>query len=336
MTIMKPPDAADTGTIVAGPFRLRPIAHKSASAEPRPWVSRKLSRWPVVMLGLCVVSAVATGQTPTVAPQPLTIEGAASYVYKSINQTELRLHVFMPADQGPAPKPAVVFFFGGGWANGNVDQFVPQSKHLSERGLVAIVADYRVFDRHMTSPFEAMADAKSAIRWLRSHAKELHIDPQRIAAAGGSSGGHIALSAGVLEAFDEPAEDKSISSAPNALVLFNPAVDTTTRAERFGPRWMEASPMHHIHRGIPPTVVFHGKADTRVPYAGVERFCTESRKAGNQCQLFGYEGATHGFFNPSRDGGTWYRQTLAEMDRFLTTIGYLSGESHGNKGRPPN
>jgi acetyl esterase/lipase len=255
-------------------------------------------------------------------------------VYKSTSQGELRLHVFVPSADGPAQKPAVIFFFGGGWTNGNVGQFVPQSKHLSERGLLAIVADYRVFARHKTSPFEAMADAKSAIRWVRSHAKEWHVDPQRIAAAGGSSGGHIALSAGVFEAFDEPGEDKRVSSVPNALVLFNPAVDTThatppTLAARFGGRGIEASPLHHIHRGIPPTVVFHGKADTTVPYADVERFCTESVKAGNQCQLFGYEGATHGFFNPSRDGGTWYRQTLLEMDHFLTRIGFLSGEPHG-------
>jgi acetyl esterase/lipase len=187
-----------------------------------------------------------------------------------------------------------------------------------------------VFGRHATSPFEAIADAKSAIRWVRSHAKELHIDPNRLAAGGGSAGGHLALSAGVLEAFDQPGEDMNISSKPNALVLFNPGVDTThdtppVLAERFGGRGAEGSPLHHVHRGIPPTVIFHGKADTTVPYSDVERFCIESKKVGNQCQLFGYEGATHGFFNPSRDAGKWYRATLLEMDRFLARLGYLSG-----------
>lgn len=300
-----------------------------------------MRRWAIGLLACAFLGVPATAQsqalavqTSPVAPQPTTIEGSASYVYKVTNQGELRLHVFVPSADGSAQKPAVVFFFGGAWTNGNVGQFVPQAKHLSERGLFAIVADYRVFDRHKTSPFEAMADAKSAIRWVRSHAKEWHIDPQRIAAAGGSSGGHIALTAGVFDAFDEPSEDKSVSSAPNALVLFNPAVDTAHAtppilAARFGGRGIEASPLHHIHRGIPPTVVFHGKADATVPYADVERFCAESMKAGNQCQLFGYEGATHGFFNPSRDGGTWYRQTLLEMDHFLTKIGYLSGEPPG-------
>lgn len=283
--------------------------------------------WRPVLFSLCV-STAAAAQAP-VPQQPLTIDGAVTHVYKSIGQTDLRLHVFAPSGEGSARQPAIVFFFGGGWTNGDVGQFVPQSQYLAGRGMVAIVADYRVFARHATSPFEAIADAKSAIRWVRSHAKELHIDPSRIAAGGGSSGGHLALSAALLEAFSQPGEDMNISSKPNALVLFNPAVDTThdtPRAlERFGGRGAEGSPLHHVHRGIPPTLIFHGKADTTVPYADVERFCVESRKVGNQCQLFGYEEATHGFFNPSRDAGRWYRETLLEMDRFLAKLGYLSG-----------
>jgi acetyl esterase/lipase len=282
-----------------------------------------------VVFSLCV-STAAAAQGPVVPSQPLAIDGAVTHIYKSIGQTELRLHVFSPSGHGSAQKPAIVFFFGGAWTNGTVGQFVPQSRYLAGRGMVAIVADYRVFGRHATSAFEAIADAKSAIRWVRSHATELNIDPRRIAAAGGSSGGHIALCAGVLEAFDQPGEDKKISSKPNALVLFNPAVDTThdtpsALVGRFGGRGAEGSPLHHIHRGIPPTVIFHGKADTTVPYADVERFCIESKKVGNQCQLTGYDETTHGFFNPSRDGGRWYRETLLEMDRFLAKLGYLSG-----------
>jgi acetyl esterase/lipase len=138
------------------------------------------------------------------------------------------------------------------------------------------------------------------------------------------------LSTAVFPTFDEPGENPKISSKPNALVLFNPAVDTThdtppALRERFGARAAEGSPAHHIHRGIPPTVIFHGKADTTVAYADVERFCLESKKAGNQCQLFGYDGATHGFFNPTRDDGKWHRETLQEMDGFLTKLGYLPG-----------
>jgi acetyl esterase/lipase len=287
-------------------------------------VTHKL--WRSVLCSLWI-STAAFAQAP-VAPQPLTIDGAVTHVYKSIGPTELRLHVFAPAGQGAAPRPAIVFFFGGAWTNGAVGQFVPQARYLAERGMVAIVADYRVSSRHQTTAFDAIADAKSAMRWVRSHAKELRIDPDRIAAGGGSSGGHLAVSTAVIEAFDQPGEDTSISAKPNALVLFNPAVDTThdtppALPERFAGRGAEGSPLHHIRRGIPPTVIFHGKADTTVPYADVERFCAASTKLGNQCQLFGYDEATHGFFNPTRDDGKWYRETLQEMDRFLTKLGYL-------------
>lgn len=289
----------------------------------------RFSRACVTALGLCIAPTIAA-QDPASVPQPEAIEGALTHVYKSIGSIQLRLHVFEPPRAlASKPRAAIVFFFGGGWTSGTVQQFVPQSKHLAGRGMVAAVADYRVFGRHQTSPFEAMADAKSAIRWVRSHARELGVDPDRIAAGGGSSGGHIALSAGVFDTFDEADEDRKISSKPNALILFNPAVDTTHETparlkDRFAGRPRDASPLHHLSRGLPPTVIFHGKADATVPYADVEQFCAEATKLGNRCLLHGYEGATHGFFNPSREEGKWYRETLQEMDRFLTKIGYLT------------
>ena len=272
--------------------------------------------------------AIPLAAQQSLPPQPTSIEGATPHVYKTLTGTELRLHVFSPQSGKTTSKPAVVFFFGGGWTTGTVTQFVPQAKHLAERGMVAVVADYRVFGRHETSPFEGVADAKSAIRWMRGHAKELGVDPSRIAASGGSSGGHLALSAATFDGFDEPGENTKVSSKPNALVLFNPAVDTSgdtppVLVQRFAGRGRELSPQHHLRRGLPPTLILHGKADTTVPYADVERFCADSRARGNRCELIGYDGAPHGFFNPGR-GGTWHSDTLQEMDSFLTRLGYLA------------
>lgn len=281
-----------------------------------------------VVVPMLLVPLLTFAQTAFVPPQPLTVDGATAYVYKSIGGDQLRLHVFSPGSPNTiARRPAIVFFFGGGWTQGSVTQFVPQATHLAQRGMVAIVADYRVFGRHGTSAFEAMADAKSAVRWVRAHSAELGVDSNRIAAGGGSSGGHIALSAAVFDTFDEAGEDKTVSSKPNALVLFNPVVDTGTRAagRPFGDRGRDGSPFHHLGAGLPPTLILHGKADTSVPYADVDRFSTEARMRGNQCQLVGYEGATHGFFNPQNAEGKWYRETLLEADRFLTQIGYLQG-----------
>ena len=276
-----------------------------------------------------LAASLAAQQSPP--PQPTSIDGAAAHVYKTVSGTELRLHVFLPRNGTSKSMPAVIFFFGGGWTSGTVTQFVPQAKHLADRGMVAVVADYRVFGRHQTSPFEAVADAKSALRWLRTSGPQFGVDPSRIVAAGGSSGGHIALSAAMFDGFDEPGENTKVSSRPNALVLFNPAVDTSRETpavlvQRFGGRGRELSPLHGIRRGLPPTLILHGKADETVPYSDVQRFCTESRGLGNQCELIGYEGAPHGFFNPGR-GGTWHSDTLQEMERFLTRLGYLAPAS---------
>jgi acetyl esterase/lipase len=267
---------------------------------------------------------LAAAQTPpAAAPQPTTLEGASALVYKSMGGVELRLHVFSPArSEAGTRHPAIVFFFGGGWRQGLVTQFVPQARHFASRGMVAIVADYRVAARHQTTPFHAMADAKSAIRWVRVHAAELGVDPGRIAAGGGSAGGHIALSAAAIENGDEPGENEKISSKPNALVLFNPVVDTS-RIGLFGDRARDASPFHQLTRALPPTLILHGRADATVPYADVVRFCEKATSLGARCQLVGYDGAPHGFFNPQREGGKWHRETLLEADRFLTRLGFL-------------
>lgn len=293
-------------------------------------------------------SLLVLAQDPAVSPQPADIDGAVSRVYKFVNGSDLRLHIFNPQKRGAdRTTPAIVFFFGGGWTTGSITQFTPQAKHVADRGLIAIVADYRVFNRHHTGAFEAIADAKSAIRWVRAHAGELGIDPGRIAAGGGSAGAHIALGAAIFDRFDEANEDTRVSSKPDALVLFNPPVDTTPEASpqpsgnaremfsaRFGDRAREGSPIHHLRSGLPPTLILHGKEDVVVPYAYVERFCAEARRHGNRCELVGYEGAGHGFFNPGRGEGKWYRETLLAAERFLTDLGYLPRVTQPESARP--
>jgi acetyl esterase/lipase len=277
--------------------------------------------WPVL--------AAAQAIPANVVPQPAAIDGAVAHVYKRIGGAELRLHVFSPPRAAPDKRlAAIVFFFGGGWRQGLVTQFVPQARHLAARGMIAIVADYRVFTRHGTTPFESVADAKSAIRWIRANAAALGLDPGRLAAGGGSAGGHIAVGAAVLPGLEEPGEDAATSSRPNALVLFNPVVDTTP-IPQFGARAVEASPFHHLTAALPPTIILHGEADATVPYASVVRFCDRAVALGARCQVVGYAGATHGFFNSGRDAGKGYRETLQEADRFLTRLGYLSPPAGG-------
>lgn len=257
------------------------------------------------------------------------LKGADHRLYKKTPQANLHLNIFKPKDWKPGDsRPAIVFFFGGGWVGGNPSQFQPYCQHLVSKGMVAIAAEYRIKSKHKTTPFECVADGKSAIRWVRQHATELGIDPDRIAAGGGSAGGHVAASTGTVTGFEEPAEDKQISSAPNALALFNPVIDTTETGWKGGPRQLgkrckEISPMHFVRKDLPPTIIFHGTADKTVLFENVERFTKKMNELGNRCELVSYPDQGHGFFNLSKSKES-HDSTIKNLDAFLVSLGYLS------------
>ena len=252
-------------------------------------------------------------------------------VYKTITDVELKLHIFEPPERNKKELlPAIVFFFGGGWVGGTPKQFYHQCEHFASRGMLAISAEYRVKNRHGTTPFECVADGKSAIRWLRANAARLGVNPNKIVAGGGSAGGHVAACTGVIVGLDEEHEDTNISSIPNALVLFNPAVDLVGLSKKrrsdkkYVNRVEEISPLQHVKKGVPPCIIFHGTADRTVSFEGVERFSAAMKKAGNVCRLMPFEGKGHGFFNYGRDkDNNSFKQTLQAADRFLTSLGYL-------------
>jgi hypothetical protein len=101
-------------------------------------------------------------------------------VYKTIKKTKLNLYIYQPCNHKEGQSlSTIVFFHGGGWGGGHAWQFIPQCKYLAESGMVAISAEYRVRKRQGVTPFECVSDAKSAIRWVRIHAKELGIDENR-------------------------------------------------------------------------------------------------------------------------------------------------------------
>ncbi len=271
---------------------------------------------------------------------PPVMEGAKVKVYKKVGDVQLNMYVFQPKEQASANKrPAIVFFFGGGWSAGSPKQFEKQCEYFASRGMVSLAADYRVASRHGVKAVSCVADAKSAIRWIRAHAEELGVDPEKIVASGGSAGGHIAACTGTIDGLDEAGEDVSLSSRPNAMVLFNPAVvlapvkgelplrNPEQLKDRTGIEPAAISPFHHIKPGAPPMLILHGKEDSTVPYKTVEWFSEAMTKAGNRCELAGYEGAGHGFFNYARKEKQAFVETLERADRFLASLGYLAGES---------
>ena len=289
----------------------------------------------MMVLPLC---GQQNGQPKASKKYPPTLPGAKVEVYKKIGDVQLQAYIYYPANhQAGDRRPAAVFYFGGGWRSGTPTQFMPHCKHLAARGMVAITVDYRVSSRHQTKAVSCVGDAKSAIRWVRKHHQRLGVDPRRILVGGGSAGGHLAACTAIVQKFDEPTEDSRISSRPNALALFNPALVLASfqgvdpldaermagLADRMGVSPVELSPIHHVRRGLPPTIIFHGQADTTVPFETARQYASKARQLGNQCKLVGYPGQSHGFFNQSRGAKGRYQQTLLELDHFLVSLGYL-------------
>jgi acetyl esterase/lipase len=245
-------------------------------------------------------------------------------VYKTVDDVTLDAFIYRPDGSGPGEnRPALAFFHGGGWALGKPEWGHWQCRHFSSLGLVCISFQYRLVEQHGATPVESIEDAKSAIRWMRIHARELGIDPNRIVASGFSAGGHIAACTVVIEKFDAPYEDMSVSSAADALMLWVTPVKIYNGKGYFHrilwgrAKVAECDVGRNIRSDMPPVIIFQGTADDQVPPEGAIEFAEDMKKLGNRCDLHIYEGQTHlGWGKNGED-------VLEKMDAFLASIGFI-------------
>ncbi len=286
----------------------------------------------VVLLLSIVCNLLACANTPSqssnnkgvLAKQATSNKIQPSIVipYKQINNGLLSLHIFLPKKHGANDsRSAIVFFHGGGWKKGSATQFYKQSQYLANKGMVAISAEYRIESLHGTIPKESIKDGKSAIRWLRVHAQELGINPNMIAAGGGSAGGQVAAATGTATSFEEVKEDKSVSHRPNALVLFNPVFDNGPNGfgyHRVKDYWQQFSPLHNINEETPPTIGFFGEKDALISLDSVQSYQQRMKEVGVEFETHIYKGQHHGFFNKAK-----YQETLLAMTDFLQKLGYI-------------
>lgn len=277
-----------------------------------------------VMLALCLVACVSAGPgldlTMIERAKQWNVETVA---YKSTPHGDLSLRIRKPRGWRPEDRrAAIVFFFGGGWNAGSPSQFAPQAAYFAEKGMVTFCADYRVKSRHGVTPDICVQDAKSAVRYLRQHARELGVDPARIVASGGSAGGHLALCCAFVEGVNDPGDDLDVSAAPDALVAFNP-VPNVVDHERARSRMPDSdtalsiSPRHHLRSGVPPLLIFIGTRDPL--YDSVVDFAAEVGRLNNRVELCLDEGQPHGYFNQS----PWLERTTLRTEAFLMSLGYI-------------
>ena len=260
------------------------------------------------------------------APPP---ENVKVFTYKKTKQAELTIHVhFPPGWTKEDRRPAIVFFFGGGFKTGNVNAFTPQATYFASRGMVAARADYRVKDRHGVEPDACVEDGKSTVRWLRENSSMLGLDPTRLVASGGSAGGYIAAAC-AFPGLDAEGEDLKVSTKPDALVLFNPFLPPANENSKW-----KINPTGQLTRETPPTLILFGTRDNLLKRG--EEFMARSKEFGHRTEMFLAEGAGHGFFHQP----PWRQRTLKRTDEFLESLGYLKGkptvdlQNTGFSGRP--
>jgi acetyl esterase len=209
--------------------------------------------------------------------------------------TRIGVRVFAPPPGEHKPRSAIVLFHGGGWSEGDASWMDSIAAQYANLGMVAVSVDYRLA-RDGTTPFESVADARNAIRWVRQEAARLGVDPNKVAAMGTSAGAHLAASAAI---FDEP-WGSDISAVPNALVLRSPAISvaTSTWFQKLSGGASQAaalSPALHVRAGLPPMILLQGEQDNVTPASDARQFCQRMQERGNTCELRVYPEVGHLF-----------------------------------------
>ncbi|HEY1109671.1 MAG TPA: alpha/beta hydrolase, partial [Opitutaceae bacterium] len=241
-------------------------------------------------------------------------------VYKEIGGAKLEIWIYKPAGwKASDQRSAIVFYHGGGWRNGSPSAFSRQSARLAERGMVAFSVQYRLTPSGATIA-DCVKDARSAFRWVVAQAAELGIDPRKISAGGGSAGGHLACSLVTLDAINESTDDLKVPIKPASLVLFNPAAKLRSIRSQDTPGSNAVDPFIHLKAGHPPTIIFHGEDDTTVPIVTVRDYAAKVKELGGQCEVVGFPGQLHAFFN--KEPFVW--DTLKQSEAFLEKQGQLA------------
>lgn len=243
----------------------------------------------------------------------------------------LKLDLYLPK-KGSPPYPAVVFIHGGGWRRGNREKYRRQASYLADKGIVSACIEYRL-SGEAKSP-AAVEDCKCGVRWMRANAEKYGVDPNKIAAVGGSAGGHLSAllgtSGGVKELEGKSGHNK-YSSRINLVVSFFGVFDMAdmikkkaggiTAVESFiggkldeiPGKYKLASPVTFIDKSDPPFLLFHGTEDKTVPYEQSVKFKKLLERAGVPVELCTAEGAGHGHINRQ----PYYEPTLKKMEEFI-------------------
>ncbi|MDB5289299.1 MAG: alpha/beta hydrolase [Phycisphaerales bacterium] len=232
--------------------------------------------------------------------------------YANPDNQHLKLDMARPKEDAGA-RPAVVCIHGGGFRAGDRNGYDGLCKKLAEHGYVAVTVTYRLSPKYQFPA--AVQDVKTAVRWLRANAEKYHVDPERIAALGGSAGGHLAQYLGVtgdVRRFDGD-EYPGVSSKVQCVInYFGPSDFTKSYGksvdaaevlplflgadvEHAREKHIIASPLYWVTPDAAPTLLLHGTEDKYVAYEQATWIYERLKAAGVDVELLTLQGAGHGF-----------------------------------------
>jgi acetyl esterase/lipase len=280
----------------------------------------------LTLIGGVLLAASVSRVVPQGAAGTEAVKISKDVEYGQADGESLKLDLYQPAMPAGAQKfPGIVFLHGGGWSGGDKNEFAGQAKEMAARGYVAISVNYRLTPKYRYPA--NIDDVQRAVRWLRSHAEEYHLDPDRIGAMGASAGGHLASMLGVLDTRDPGAKPEALSSRVNCVVDYFGRMDLTLpqgghdyRPDYIGkslPEGMEtyreASPIRHVDSHTVPFLIVHGARDPQVYPDQSQQMLAALDKAGVEASLLLLAGQGHGF------GGKGAQQAWTAAKSFLDT-----------------
>jgi len=268
-------------------------------------------------------------------------------VYHTANNYQNKLDVYTPAD-AKAPTPVVIVIHGGGWIEGTKEERVLEMMPYLQMGFAAVNVEYRL-GRISLAP-AAVEDCRCALHWVFANAKKFNFDPNSVVLQGGSAGGHLALTTGMLtpaagfdrecRAGDEDwSQNLGTSKDPRVAAIVNWFGIADVLDELHGPNaksytvvWLgdqpnadeiakRVSPINYVTRDLPPIITIHGDKDALVPYEQSVRLHKALDAAKVPNQLYTVPGANHGGFTFDQNQQAWtaVRQFLQQHVNGLST-----------------
>jgi alpha-L-fucosidase 2 len=277
-----------------------------------------------LILACCVaISAIGRGDEPAKAANS---DGVWTDIeFAKVNNVSLTLDAFVAPGEGPFA--TCILVHGGGFVRGDKQMFIkPLFAPLSAAGFTWFSINYRLAPEHR---FPACADdVVTAVKWIKSHAKEYKVDTSRIALIGESAGGHLVsyvgcrrgreLGLAAVVPFYAPHDLEFSVKSRNALgESMQALLGVTELNDDAWKRLREASPSSYVHSGMPPFLLIHGDKDLQVPYAQSPRFQEQVKMAGNVCDLMTITDGGHGMGGWEKLKSDYQEQLVAWLRKTL-------------------